>query len=140
MLLFDKNKKKRRNLYDEPWRITRACLDLILESSKDVYPREFGALLRSNRHDSKIIEEIVLLPGTVSGDSHAIFKMYMKPVDFTIVGTVHSHPSYSFHPSEADLFFFQKNGRVHIIVAKPYDYSSWAGYDSSGQNIDIKII
>ena len=45
----------------------------------------------------------------------------MLPIDFAIVGTVHSCPSYSAHPSAADLQLFQKHGKIHIISAKPFD-------------------
>ena len=65
-----------------PWKITRKCLDLIFESSKSNYPQEFGALLRVDRVEKNTIVEVVLLPGTISGDSHAIFHLHMLPIDY----------------------------------------------------------
>ncbi|MEF8848623.1 MAG: Mov34/MPN/PAD-1 family protein [Candidatus Thermoplasmatota archaeon] len=124
----------------KPWRITKRCLDLILESSKDVYPNEFGGLLRVSSFDKTLIYEIVMLPGTVSGSTHAIFKMHMKPIDFSIIGTVHSHPSPSYHPSDADLHLFQKSGRIHIIVANPFNYDSWMAYNGNGEKIKVEIV
>lgn len=138
MTFLKKNKKK--NYPKKDWKITKSCLDLILESSKDIYPNEFGALLRIDDYNKNIISELIMLPGTISGDSHAIFRMHMRPIDFSIVGTVHSHPSYSYTPSKADLELFRKYGKIHIIVAKPYTSSSWEGYDYSGNQIDIEII
>jgi proteasome lid subunit RPN8/RPN11 len=64
----------------------------------------------------------------------------MLPIDFTIVGTVHSHPSYSAKPSKADLQLFRKHGKIHIISAKPFDHSSWKAYNFIGENIDIGIV
>ena len=64
----------------------------------------------------------------------------MLPIDFSIVGTVHSHPSYSFHPSDADLLLFRKQGKIHIVVAKPYNDSSWKAYDYNGKEIDMELI
>lgn len=133
-------KKNIKNLPRKDWKITKNCLNLILESSKDNHPNEFGALLRVDDFKKDVISELMLLPGTVSGDSHAIFRMHMRPIDFSIVGTVHSHPSYSPNPSEADLELFGKYGRIHIIAANPYTFSSWKGFDQNGNSIDIKVI
>jgi proteasome lid subunit RPN8/RPN11 len=122
------------------WKITRKCLKLILEASKSNYPTEFGGLLRVDATSKDTIAEIVLLPGTVSGDSHAIFQLHMLPIDYSIIGTVHSHPSPYPHPSDADLHLFGKFGRVHIIVASPFDEHSWKAYDYNGNNLEIEIV
>jgi len=122
------------------WKIKRKCLDLILECAKSSYPNEFGGLLRVDTDEKHTIIEIVILPGTVSGDSHAIFKLHMLPIDFTIVGTVHSHPSVSFHPSDADVLLFRKYGKVHIVAAYPFTDSSWQAYDHNGNELEIEII
>jgi proteasome lid subunit RPN8/RPN11 len=82
----------------------------------------------------------VLLPGTISGDSHAIFKMYMRPIDFSLVGTIHSHPSYSFYSPSAYLRLFQKFGKVHIITVRPFNINSWRVYNYIENEIDIEII
>jgi len=137
MFLF---KKKQKEIIQPDWKITKKCLDLIIESAKSSYPKEFGALLRVDSKDRFTINELVLLPGTISGDSHAIFRLHMLPVDFSIVGTIHSHPSPVPYPSKADLELFRKHGKIHIIAAKPYDYNSWRVYDHNGLKIDIKII
>jgi proteasome lid subunit RPN8/RPN11 len=133
-------KDKKRIKPDFQWKIRRKCLDLILESSKSTYPNEFGGLLRVDEEKKDTIIELVLLPGTVSGDSHAIFKLHMMPIDFSIVGTVHSHPSPSPRPSGADLQLFRKHGKVHIIAALPFDEDSWRAYNSSGEDINIIVL
>jgi len=119
--------------------IERECLDLIKESAKSVHPREFAGML-SVGEDKSIISEVVLLPGTISGDSHAIFKLYMAPIDYSIVGTVHSHPSPYPIPSEADLHLFEEYGRVHIIMAMPYDDNSWRAYNFRGESIELEVV
>jgi len=119
--------------------IERSCIDLIKESAKSVHPREFAGML-SVGDDKSIISEVVLLPGTISGDSHAIFRLYMMPIDYSIVGTVHSHPSPFPAPSEADLHLFEKYGRVHIIIAMPYDDSSWRAYNFRGESIELEVV
>ncbi len=134
-MIFNNKKFKSKN-----WKITRDCLDLIFECSKSSYPNEFGALLRIDENKKDTISELILLPGTILGESHAIFKMHMRPIDFSIVGTVHSHPSPLPKPSEADLMLFSKYGKIHIISATPFDNSSWKAYDSSGDLLDIEIV
>ena len=110
-------------------------MELIFESSKSNYPQEFGALLRVDRVDKKTIIEVVLLPGTISGDSHAIFHLHMLPIDYSIVGTVHSHPSSIARPSDADLDLFNHFGKIHIIVGvSAYGDVSWKAYDYAGRD------
>jgi proteasome lid subunit RPN8/RPN11 len=138
MLFFKKNKIQQKKSVQ--WKIKKRCLDLILESSKSIYPNEFGGLLRVDDKEKNVISEIVLLPGTVFGESHAIFKLHMQPVDFNIVGTVHSHPGPNSIPSDADLQLFRKHGKIHIIVAVPFNNNSWDAYDYNGNNVNIEIV
>lgn len=121
------------------WGINRETLNLILEVSKESYPKEFIATLIAKKG---VIEEINLLPGTLSGDSMAIIRTHMQPPDITlsVVGIVHSHPSKDFRPSGADLHFFSRFGNTHIIVGKPYDVGSWQAYDAFGKTIELKIV
>ncbi len=134
----------RRKTEEQPpikWRITNKCLDLIFESSKSNYPQEFGALLRVDRVNKKTIIEVVLLPGTISGDSHAIFHLHMLPVDYSVVGTVHSHPSALVIPSDADVDLFRHFGRVHLIVGvTPFGAVYWKAYDYKGQEVEMEIV
>jgi proteasome lid subunit RPN8/RPN11 len=131
--LFDISKDARANVHS----IRKRVLKMILEASKSSYPEEFGAFLRAEKG---VIRELVLLPGTVSGQRHAIFRMHMLPIDFTIVGTVHSHPSGVCYPSAADLELFGRYGWIHIIVCSPYDKSSWAAFNIRGEPRELKIV
>lgn len=133
MPLFDFSKDERSKVHS----IRKRTLKMILEASKSSYPEEFGAFLRAEKG---VIRELILLPGTVSGQRHAIFKLHMLPIDFTIVGTVHSHPSGVCYPSNADLELFRRYGWVHIIACRPYDRSNWACFSMSGEQIDLKVI
>ncbi|MBN1860053.1 MAG: Mov34/MPN/PAD-1 family protein [Candidatus Thermoplasmatota archaeon] len=134
----------RRKTTNQPpfqWRITKGCLNLILESSKSNYPQEFGALLRVDRVNKNTIIEVVLLPGTISGDSHAIFQLHMLPVDYSIVGTVHSHPSSIARPSDADLDLFSHFGKIHLIVGVSSSGTvSWKAYDFTGRDVSLEIL
>ena len=117
--------------------ILRKTLRMILEASKDTYPKEFAAILRA---EEGIITELLLLPGTISGDVHATFRLHMLPVDFSVVGTVHSHPSGNYHPSDADRNLFSHFGRVHIIAGSPYAETTWQAYDHNGMPRPLEIV
>lgn len=133
MPLFDFTKDDRANIHS----IRKRTLRMILEASKSQFPEEFGALLRAEKG---VIHELILLPGTVSGERHAIFQFSHLPIDFTIVGTVHSHPSGVCYPSRADLELFRKYGWVHIIVCSPFDRTSWAAFDGLGNEKDLEVV
>lgn len=118
-------------------KIKRETLELILEVSKSCYPNEFAGFLRVERG---VITELVLIPGTISGGTSAVYSLHMLPFDLTIRGTVHSHPTNSCIPSMEDLTLFSKFGGVHIIVAKPFTINSWKAYNSRGEEIVVECI
>lgn len=117
--------------------IKREVLDLILEVSKENFPNEFAGVLRCK---DGIITEIMLLPGTISGGRSALLRLHMLPIDYTVVGTVHSHPGESNNPSGADLGLFRKFGYVHIITKVPYNLNSWIAWDLDGNPYDLEVI
>lgn len=119
------------------WSIRRKTLAMIMEASKDTYPNEFGAFLKAERN---IIYEIALLPGTIQGNRHTIFQAWSKPIDFTLVGSVHSHPSGNINPSDQDKTMFSNSGDIHIIVGYPYIPSAYAAYNRKAQPIELKVI
>jgi len=135
----DLGKQKRAGRSDNlpVTRIKRAVLELILEASKESYPREFAGQLRAR---GGIIYELTMLPGTMQGRTSALVNLWMLPIDYSVVGSVHSHPSGNFNPSEADREFFQKFGSVHIIAGRPYNLRSWQAYDDSGRPIRLEMV
>ncbi|MCL5438061.1 MAG: Mov34/MPN/PAD-1 family protein [Candidatus Thermoplasmatota archaeon] len=110
---------------------------MILEASKDSYPKEFGALLRA---EDNVIYEISMVPGTIQGDRHTMFFMFNKAVDFSIVGSVHSHPSGVLIPSDDDLHMFGNWGPIHIIVGTPFNETSFQGFDRAGNPVPVRVI
>ena len=117
--------------------IKTAALEFILGVSRKTYPREFTALLRGGE---EVIEEVLLIPGTLFGENFATIRLDMKPLDPTIIGSVHSHPGTSFRPSEADLNFFGKAGFIHLVVKYPYrSIADVAAYDISGSRLEFEV-
>jgi proteasome lid subunit RPN8/RPN11 len=62
----------------------------------------------------------------------------MLPMDFSIIGTVHSHPSGSLIPSPVDLN--NSMGRVIVIVGFPYDgEENVAAYNRDGKRLMLQV-
>lgn len=117
--------------------IRRKTLRMILAASQDSHPQEFGAILRA---EEGVITELLLVPGTISGKRHAIFQLHMLPADFTVVGTVHSHPSGDVRPSDEDLHLFSKFGGVHLITGHPYDEDAWRAWTYAGEPLSLRVV
>ena len=120
-----------------PEGITRKCLRMILEASRDMYPNEFGAFLRA---EEGVIDELVMIPGTVMGRRHAIFQTWLLPPNMHVVGTVHSHPSGVYRPSEEDRHLFSNFSGLHIITGYPYNEDTWAAWTNKGERIPLTVV
>jgi proteasome lid subunit RPN8/RPN11 len=99
--------------------IKRSVIESLLDYAKACYPKEGILLLRGKtRKDRIIVEDVEIPPLSVRGSGFSSFPRYMLPIDFSVVGTMHSHPSGALRPSTADMNHFY--GRLMIIVAYPY--------------------
>jgi len=119
--------------------LPQELLDAIYAGAKTLYPRESFLLLRGKKRKGIIsINDLVLAPFAVHGEGFANFNPYMFSGDFTLVGTVHSHPSGNISPSHVDLNHFF--GRILMIVGYPYEGASCvAVYDSNGDKLPLQI-
>lgn len=117
--------------------ITRKMLRMILEASRDIYPLEFGAFLRA---EEGTITELVMLPGTISGRRHAQFRIHMLPPGMSVVGTIHSHPSGVYQPSDEDRLLFSNFSGIHIITGYPYTEDTWAAWTNKGERVRLKVV
>jgi proteasome lid subunit RPN8/RPN11 len=115
-------------------------LDAIYAGARQLYPRESFLLLRGKKRKGVInIFDLVLAPFAVHGEGFAHFNPYMFSGDFSLVGTVHSHPSGNISPSHVDLNYFF--GRILMIVGYPFEGESCvAVYDSNGDRLPLKIV
>ncbi len=99
--------------------INRSVIDSVLSYAKACHPKEGILLLRGKAKKELIkIEEVEIPPLNVRGKGFSTFPLYMLPIDFSIIGTAHSHPSGGLSPSIADLNNFY--GKIMMIVAYPY--------------------
>ncbi len=110
----------------------------MIEFAKVNHPNEFMALLEGEvKEDSLIITNIVYQPLRKTKTSASIV---MNPNIYHIFGSVHSHPSSSRSPSNADLMNFNKRGIAHFIISFPYIKSSITCFDNKGDKQDFEII
>jgi proteasome lid subunit RPN8/RPN11 len=114
-------------------------LDSIFEGAKRLYPKETFLLLRGKKHKDAIrVSDLVVPPLAVYGYGFANLPFHMLPMDFSVVGTVHSHPSGNIHPSSVDLNHFF--GRILMIVGFPFaGAQNVAVYDSKGETLQFQI-
>lgn len=118
-------------------KVKRGMLQMACEAARSSHPQEFGCMLKVEKDT---ITELVLVPGTIQGDRHAIFQFHMLPVDRTIKGTMHSHPSPHPYPSDADFELFEKHGMIHIIIGTPYTMKDWRAYDHTGTPTRLEVV
>jgi proteasome lid subunit RPN8/RPN11 len=96
-------------------------------------------LLRGKKNKGVIrITDLVLAPFAVHREGEVHFNPYMFTGDYSLVGTVHSHPSGNISPSHVDLNYFF--GRILMIVGYPYEGKGCvAAYDSIGDRVPVEV-
>jgi len=121
-------------------RINRQVVESILGYMKGLHPKEGILLLKGRvRKNEILINEVELPPFAVHGHGFSRFPWNMLPIDFSIVGTAHSHPSGSINPSIVDLNHLY--GRIMVIAAYPYDSEKRiALFNGAGKRIVYEII
>lgn len=114
-------------------------LQAVFEGARRLYPREIVLLLRGKKKKNLVkISEVVVPPLATYGSGFANIPLHMLPMDFSIVGTVHSHPSGNLTPSNADLNHVF--GVVLMIVGFPFaDERNVAVYNRNGEKLTLKI-
>ncbi|MBU7028401.1 MAG: Mov34/MPN/PAD-1 family protein [Theionarchaea archaeon] len=117
--------------------IESETLQFVLHVCRSTYPNEFAGFLREEKG---VITEILLAPGTLFGRGGSVVNTWMLPIDSSICGTVHSHPSPNVAPSDIDLRFFSVYGKYHAIVGFPYTEKSIQFYDRQGNRVDYKVV
>jgi len=119
--------------------ISQTLMEAILESAKALYPKETILLLRGEKSKDIIkVTDLMVPPLATYGQGFANIPTHMLPIDFFIVGTMHSHPSGNLTPSPADLNHFW--GKILMIVGFPFaDDRNVAVYNHEGEKLTLKI-
>jgi len=120
--------------------ISRSVIESILSFAESLHPREGILLLRGRvKKDKILVNEVEVPPLAIHGHSFSNFPSHMLPIDFSIVGTAHSHPSGVLRPSIGDLNNFY--GRIMVITAYPYSSKQQiAVFDRDGKVVRYDIV
>jgi len=119
--------------------ISQDLLQTIFEGAKSLYPKETILMLRGEKKKDIItITELLVPPLANYGRGYANIRLHMLPMDFSIVGTAHSHPSGNVNPSHADLNHFF--GPILMIVGFPFtDEKNVAVYNRNGEKLAVHV-
>jgi len=118
--------------------ISRKLLLSILRSARASYPRETVLLLRGRSKGEKIeVTDILIPPLATHGRGFAAFPLHLLPIDFTLVGSVHSHPSGVLEPSVGDLN--RRFSKVTMIVAYPFQEQNVGVFNDAGKRITLQL-
>jgi proteasome lid subunit RPN8/RPN11 len=118
-------------------KVSNELLDFISHAAKNTYPNEFAAFLREEKG---VISEVIFSPFSIFGKNSSTISHFSLPIDASIVGTVHSHPSENGYPSEGDLNFFSHYGKIHIIVRYPYGSEDYFFYSREGERKEYEVV
>ncbi len=120
--------------------LTKTLAESLLAFSKDQYPNEMIVLLRAKKtKDVLLIHQVVFAPFMTGAHSSSTFNRYQVPIDASIVGTAHSHPSGSKNPSLQDTLHIY--GSVMMIVAYPFvGPDCIAVYDSKANPVSWDLV
>lgn len=117
--------------------IEHETLQFLLHACRNTHPDEFASFLREEKG---VITEIILSPGTLFGRGGSVINQWMLPLDSSICGTAHSHPSSNVIPSAADLHFFSMYGKYHAIVGYPYTEKTIQFYTKQGAPLPHRVV
>lgn len=119
-------------------KIKEDLLKAILENARLMHPKEILFMLRGEKKkDCIIISDIIIPPFATYGHGFATFSLSTLPIDFSIIGTAHSHPSGNLAPSIGDLN--QAIGKIMMIVGYPYARQNVVVYDREGNLLELEI-
>lgn len=120
--------------------IKRVVVDSILSYAQMLHPREAILLLRGEADKyGVVVNDTQIPPLATHGNTFSTFPLHMLPIDFSIIGAAHSHPSGTLHPSVTDLNKFY--GRIMVITAYPYQTEkNIAIFDREGKPFKYKVV
>ena len=119
--------------------ISDELLDAIFEGARRLYPKEIVLLLRGEKKKNLItVSELLVPPLATYGQGFANIPLQMLPIDFNIIGTLHSHPSGDLTPSSSDLNHFF--GIMLMIAGFPFaNEKNIAVYNRNGKKSTLKV-
>jgi proteasome lid subunit RPN8/RPN11 len=118
--------------------IERDLLEEMLRFAMEKHPREAILLLRGKtKKDVTAITEYLFPPYATTGSVFATYPLYMLPIDFSIIGTAHSHPSGTLQLSPQDMN--NAYGRISLLMAYPYRITDVAAFNKQAERIELRV-
>jgi len=108
-----------------------------MEAAKNTYPKEYASLLGGNKKE-KIVFEFVI-PPVLSGISFATIDLVALPIDETIIGSVHSHPTPNGSASSADKILFGRYP-INIILYYPFNENNLVVYNEKSEEMGFEVV
>lgn len=120
-------------------KIKREMLLGMLEFFKSFHPREAMLIFRGSSSKGAIVVESLMIPPLVThGKGFSSFPLHMLPMDYSIIGTAHSHPNGVILPSTEDLLNFY--GSVMAIAGYPYGSEQDVRFfDRDGKEVKFEL-
>ncbi len=118
-------------------KIDKEVLNHVIRASRSSHPEVFAGVLKA---DGEKIIEVLTLPETFSSEHSVMMKLNKLPISSNTCGSVHSHPTSVARPSGSDISFFDRLGKIHIIILPPYTEKSWRVFNHKGQEINLNIV
>ena len=120
--------------------VERAVVDSILSYAQMLHPRESILLLKGKVDKHKlVVNDTQIPPLATHGNTFSSFPLHTLPIDFSVMGVAHSHPSGALRPSVTDLNKFY--GRIMLITAYPYlSEKNMAIFDRKGKPLKYVVL
>ncbi len=121
-------------------RFKKTVADSILSYSIHAHPKEGILLLRGKAgKDEVLITDVLIPPLATHGRGFSGFSNFMLPMDLSVIGISHSHPSGALRPSIHDLNHFY--GKLMVIAAYPYEsYNDLGVFNSHGDKLPHEVV
>jgi len=103
------------------------------------HPKESILLLKGKVERKKIIiNDVQIPPLATHGNAFSAFPLNRLPIDFSVVGVAHSHPSGVLCPSTTDLNQFY--GRIMLLTGYPYQTKNHIViFDRKGNRLEYSV-
>jgi len=118
--------------------VDRGLLEEMLAFANERHPKEAVMLLRGSVDREAItIKDYLFPPFATTNSISASYPIHMLPIDFSIVGSAHSHPSGSLEQSTQDIHNIY--GRISLLMAYPYGLGDVVAYNKQAERLVIRV-
>lgn len=120
--------------------VERSVVDSILSYAKIFHPRESILLLKGKTNKNRlVVNDVQIPPFARYGTNFSGFPLSRLPIDFSVIGVAHSHPTGALCPSATDLNKFY--GKIMVITGYPYESEKdMVMFDNQGQQLKYTIV